>query len=93
MFSCRENRIALMKSFESRKWRRSENFAGYFHDKILLGNKLQLNEPDLIDYVIKGFDNTVLQSQARIKRFLSLAELLTTMADRGLGRKAEAPYR
>lgn len=94
MFSCRENRITLMRQFEARKWRKSESFADYFHDKMLTGNKLQLSDSDLIEYIIDGFDNTVLQSQARMKNFGSLPEMLSTMnsltiADRGLLRTGE----
>ncbi|KRT80433.1 hypothetical protein AMK59_8411 [Oryctes borbonicus] len=79
MFGCRENRIALMRKFDSRKWKRSEPFFSYYQDKVVLGNKLDLSESDLISYIIDGFDNGNLQAQARMARFTSLAELLDVM--------------
>lgn len=48
MFGCRENRIALMRKFDSRKWKRNEPFFSYYQDKVVLGNKLDLSESDLI---------------------------------------------
>lgn len=43
MFACREDRIMLMRRFEARRWKRNEKFSTYFHDKVLLGNKLKLD--------------------------------------------------
>lgn len=79
MFSSRPNKVTLMRKMESRKWRKSEKFSNYFTDKVVLGNKLNLSEEDIIDYVIDGFDNSNLQSQARMKNFTSSSELLQIM--------------
>ncbi|KAK9731097.1 Zinc knuckle [Popillia japonica] len=79
MFGCRKNRIALMRKFDNRKWKRSESFLNYYQDKVILGNKLNLPESDLISYIIDGFDNGTLQAQARMARFISLSELLDVM--------------
>ena len=79
MFNIKENLVALMKRFDNRKWRRNETFSAYFQDKVLLGNKLNLSEPELISYIIEGFDNPVLQSQAKMKQFQSLNQLLCVM--------------
>lgn len=79
MFSCREDKISLMRKFDSRKWRRNETFASYYHEKIILGNRLGMEEPELISYLIDGFDNPTLQSQARIRGFNNLSTLLEVM--------------
>ncbi|KAK9679381.1 Zinc knuckle [Popillia japonica] len=68
-----------MRKFDSRKWKRSESFFNYYQDKVILGNKLNLPESDLISYIIDGFDNGTLQAQARMARFISLSELLDVM--------------
>uniref|UniRef100_A0A1Y1MJM7 CCHC-type domain-containing protein n=1 Tax=Photinus pyralis TaxID=7054 RepID=A0A1Y1MJM7_PHOPY len=91
MFASRPSRIALMKSMEARRWRKDEKFSTYFNDKVVLANKVNLDRADVIEYVIDGFDNSVLQSQARMKGFSTLAELQQTMnnitgADRGSAR-------
>lgn len=79
IFECREDKITLMKKFESRKWRKNEKFSVYFREKVLLGNRVNLDESDMINYIIDGFDNNVLQSQARMTQFTSMNDLLSAM--------------
>lgn len=81
MFGSRPDRISRMRRFEARKWKKGEKFSTYFHDKIMLGNCLNLPEHELIDYVIDGFTSESLQSQARIKDFQSLDEMLRIMCN------------
>ncbi|VEN44890.1 unnamed protein product [Callosobruchus maculatus] len=81
MFYSRTDRISVMRQFEARKWKRGERFTTYFNDKVILGNRLNLPELDLIEYVIDGFNNDVLESQARIKDFTSLNDLVRIMSN------------
>lgn len=81
MYATQEDRIVLMRKFEARKWKRNEPFQTYFHEKVLLGNRLKLDEKDIISYIIDGIDNYVLRCQAKMKEFTSLNKLLIVMGE------------
>lgn len=74
MFGSYKNVIILRKIFERRKWKHNEQFANYFHEKVTLGNNAAVPQNELIQYIIDGFENKVLQSQAR----MMLHEIKTT---------------
>lgn len=78
-FTSRPERVQLMKRFEARRWKQRERFSDYYHDKLKLGNRLNLSEEDMIAYIIDGFEHKGLQSQVRIQDFKSLPELLRIM--------------
>lgn len=69
IFKCRDDKLARLRQFEARYWRRNEKFVNYFHDKVLLGNRLGLTDEDMLCYLIHGFENTLLQTQAKMKEF------------------------
>lgn len=79
MFKCKEDKLTLMRKFEKRRWQRQEKFAGYYYDKILMGNKLGIADSDMIGYLIGGFDDRNLQTQAKMKEFTSLEKMLVIM--------------
>ncbi|XP_046740532.1 uncharacterized protein LOC124407965 [Diprion similis] len=76
MFDHRPNRLARRKKFEDRIWKALENFSDYYHDKIILGSDVPIDEEELVDYLIDGIPNTSIQTQARIQRFREKASLL-----------------
>lgn len=76
MFDHRPNKLARKKEFEGRVWRRSEAFAAYMHDKIILANRVPVGEDDLVDYIVDGISDLNLQDQARIQGFTTTASLL-----------------
>lgn len=80
IFSNRPDKIALRRKFEARTWKKSERFVDYFHNKIKLGNNAGISDSEMLDYVIDGFDDKILQSQARMQNFTSLEVLLQTMS-------------
>lgn len=44
-FYNRSNKVALMKTFESRRWKKGEKFSTYYHDKVTtLGNRVGLKK-------------------------------------------------
>ncbi|CAG9830063.1 unnamed protein product [Diabrotica balteata] len=51
---------------ETRRWKKSESFSAYFHDKLLLGNEAGVEDEDMIHYLIDGFDDRLLQNQAKM---------------------------
>lgn len=79
MFETKEDAITLMRKFEQRKWKRTENFSNYFQEKVVLGNKLNITEKEMISYVIEGFDDPTLQIQAKMSQFKSLNQVLSVM--------------
>ncbi|XP_018366050.1 PREDICTED: uncharacterized protein LOC108763170 [Trachymyrmex cornetzi] len=76
MFEHRPGRFALRRKFEERKWKVDEAYREYHHDKIVLGNRLSLEEEELVEYVIEGIPNMRLRDHARMQRFKSLNLLL-----------------
>lgn len=78
-FTSRPERVQLMKRFEARRWKQRERFSDYYHDKLKLGNRLNLSEEDMIAYIVDGFEHKGVQSQARMQDFKSLPELLRIM--------------
>lgn len=54
LFEDRSSRLALMKEFEGRKWHSNESFQEYFNEKLILSNKILMNEADLLEHIIEG---------------------------------------
>lgn len=78
-FTTRPNKIVLRRNFEAKRWRRNEKFVEYFHEKVRLGNLADIDEQEMVDYVIDGFDDMAMQNQARIANFQTLDALVNTM--------------
>jgi len=76
MFNHRPNKLARKRDFERRIWKRGEAFSAYMHDKIILANRVPIEEDDIIDYIINGIMDPNLQDQARIQGFTTTASLL-----------------
>ncbi|XP_076627732.1 uncharacterized protein LOC143344962 [Colletes latitarsis] len=76
MFHQRMNRLAARRQFEARAWHRGETFADYLHQKVILANRISIDQEELIDCVIDGIPDPVLQDQVRLQRFKTNADLL-----------------
>ena len=50
MFFRRIEKIKVRKQFENRIWKKNGNFSKYVHDKVILANKVPINEAEIIDY-------------------------------------------
>lgn len=90
MFQRRESRLSLRKKFENRIWKREETFHEYLHEKIIMGNRVPVEEDELIEHVIEGIPDATLRDQARIQGFASADALLKAfekimLRDRGTG--------
>lgn len=48
MFDLRPNKLALRKSFEGRIWQSKESFSDYFHDKVILANKVSVDDDEIV---------------------------------------------
>lgn len=75
MFDQRTGKLLQRRKFEERKWKISETYREYHHDKIILGNQLSLEEDELIEYIIDSIPDGRLQDQARMQQFSSLDHL------------------
>lgn len=82
MFDLRPTKLTLRRSFERRTWQSKESFSDYFHDKVILANRVPIDDEELIDYIIDGIPNIRLRDQARVQRFSTKSNLLE--AFRGL---------
>lgn len=61
MFQRRESKLVTRKKFESRIWRKDETFHEYIHEKVIMGNRVPIDEDELIEHVIDGILDTSLR--------------------------------
>lgn len=76
MFDLRPSKLSLRKEFEARVWKRDEPFSNYYHEKLILANRIPIAEDELLDYIIEGITNVQLQHQARLMNFRTRTDLL-----------------
>jgi len=76
MFDLRPGKLALRREFESLIWKGGEPFCDYYHDKMILANRIPVAEDEIIDYLIEGVPNQRLQNQARLMNYRTGAQLL-----------------
>lgn len=76
MFYRRQSKIVMRKKFEERVWKKEETFHEYFHEKLILGNRVPISDDEILEYVIDGIPDEVLRNQARIQRFSTADGLL-----------------
>ena len=76
MFNRRPDKMRLREDFVKRKWQRNESFADYFHAKATLGNKIPIDDDELIQYAIEGVPNVHLRRHAYLQRFNTPEDLL-----------------
>lgn len=44
VFACEEDTVTLLRRFQARKWKGNEPFSDYYHEKLILGNKLNIHK-------------------------------------------------
>lgn len=54
----------------------NEPFCNYYHEKVILINRIPIADDELLDYLIEGITDVQLQNQARLIGFVSKTELL-----------------
>ena len=66
----------LWKRNSSDEYGRSEKrtFNEYYHDKIVMANRISIDTDEIIDYVVEGIPDVRLCDQARLLRFKNLIE-------------------
>lgn len=76
MFFRPQSKVETRRKFEERVWKRDETFQKYFHEKIIMGNRVPIDEDEILEYVIEGIPDETLRDQARIQRFATADRLL-----------------
>ncbi|XP_043496431.1 uncharacterized protein LOC122520413 [Polistes fuscatus] len=66
MFHQRISKMTLRTRFQERVWKRDESFSDYFHEKIILANRIEIDEEEMIEFVIAGIPDQSLRDQARV---------------------------
>lgn len=90
IFKDRASRLMLKQKFEGRKWSSSETFQEYFHEKVILANKVSIHEDELMEYLIEGIPDQTIRSQAKMHCFRDKEHLLEAFRTVTLTRKAPA---
>lgn len=81
MFDKREKRLSLRKEFENRVWIPGETFSEYFHKKLILANKVPIDEEEIVDYLIEGIPVKAIKHQAMMQQFVNKESMLKAMQE------------
>lgn len=73
------SRLIRRRQFEERTWKRNETFQEYAHDKIILANRVPVDEEEIVDYLIEGIPDVRLRDQALMGGYSSTAALLKAL--------------
>ncbi|XP_018406278.1 PREDICTED: uncharacterized protein LOC108782494 [Cyphomyrmex costatus] len=93
MYDHRPTRVALRKKFEAREWKSSENFADYFHDKVILAKNVPIDEEEMVDYLIDDIPSDHLQDLARMKEFSKKEDMLRVFEKISLRSTAKSNFK
>jgi len=91
MFDHRPSRVRLCKNFEKREWKKDETFCDYVHQKVMLGNRVSIDEDEIAEYIIDGIPDRMLRDQARVSGLKTKAVLLEAF-ERVTLRNKKIPY-
>ncbi|XP_011883821.1 PREDICTED: uncharacterized protein K02A2.6-like [Vollenhovia emeryi] len=76
MYDHRPTMRTLRRQFENRRWKTTEPFSEYYNEKVILANRIQVAEEELIDCLIEGIPDPRLRTQARFQGFATKELLL-----------------
>lgn len=79
MFDQRDKRLQLRRDFEGRTWDPVETFSEYFHKKLILANKVPIDDVEIVDYVIDGIPDASVRHQATMQQFTSKEAMLKAL--------------
>lgn len=77
MYDHKESKLKLRKQFEERVWKSEETFSSYYHEKIIMANRVPIEEEEIVEYLVDGISNMQLRNQAKLQNFGSKFDLLT----------------
>ncbi|XP_067633790.1 uncharacterized protein [Eurosta solidaginis] len=76
LFEEKASKLMLKRKLEARRWLISESFEEYFHAKLILANRILIEEDELVEYLVEGIPKEALRSQAKMQRFRNKYEFL-----------------
>lgn len=76
MFDHRLSQLSLRKTFEGRIWKTAETFSDYYHEKMIMANRVPIDKEELVDYLLEGIPDIRLRDQARMQCFESPSKFL-----------------
>lgn len=76
VFGQDDNLLVVRRRFEKRCWKSSESFGNYYYEKCLLASGLNLNDTELVEYLVDGIPNKQLQIQAKLQNFKTASEIV-----------------
>ncbi|KMQ84249.1 hypothetical protein RF55_18112 [Lasius niger] len=94
MFFHKPSKVHSRRQFEQRTWRRDETFNKYLHQKVIMGNRIKIDEDEMTEYIIEGIPDPMLRDQARVERLRIRRALLKAFERVSLrGRSQQGPQR
>jgi len=57
-------------------WQSDESFQEYFYEKLILSNKINISQKELLEHLNDGIPDYALRNQEKMQRFSNTAELL-----------------
>nr|XP_012150982.1 PREDICTED: uncharacterized protein LOC105663851 [Megachile rotundata] len=90
MFFHRPNKIALRRQFEDRVWKEDETFHSYVHEKVIMGNRIAINDDEIMGYIIDGIPDRNLRNMARVQAFTTKEQILQAFEEISLQDKGFA---
>lgn len=64
IFYYRPNKIILRRHFEERMWKKSESFHNYVHEKVIMANRIAMNDDKILGCIIDGIPDMNLRDLA-----------------------------
>lgn len=80
-FGAKQTKLEARRTFELRKWRYEENFADYYNEKCLLASKLQLDDTELLEYLVDGISNVQIRTQVAMQQHTNTGDLFKTLVN------------
>jgi len=62
--------------FDNREPQLATHFKNILYEKLILSNKINISQEELLEHLIDGIPDYALRNQAKMQRFLNTAELL-----------------
>ncbi|RLU16824.1 hypothetical protein DMN91_010892 [Ooceraea biroi] len=69
MYDHKESKLKLRRQFEQRTWKPEETFSAYYHEKVILANRVPIDEEEILEYLVEGISNMQLRNQAKLQKF------------------------
>nr|XP_012145355.1 PREDICTED: uncharacterized protein LOC105663060 [Megachile rotundata] len=90
MFFHRPNKIALRRQFEDRVWKEDETFHSYVHEKVIMGNRIAIDDDEIMGHIIDGIPDRNLRNMARVQAFTTKEQILQAFEEISLQDKGFA---